>query len=310
MLETPVLFLVFNRPELTTIVFDMIRQQKPRKLYIAADGPRTYIEGEKKKCEITKAIVLEGIDWDCEVNTLFRGENLGCGKAVSQAITWFFNNEEEGIILEDDCIPNNSFFTFCDSMLQKYRDNENIMMVCGTSYQPRPLDSSSYYFSRYVHVWGWATWRRAWKLYSFGLENFTDIECVKMLNKTFKAERERKMWLKNFNDILKGFDTWDYQWMYAIWANNGICVIPWRNMISNIGFGAGATHTVSENSNQAYMKQFELFNIIHPPEIILNYKADRFERYNILITPPYQYLKLRLRITIKKFIKLVLGYKK
>jgi hypothetical protein len=159
-LNTPILFIIFNRPESTSEVFDVIKKHKPHNLFLAADGPRGSKEGEANLCELTRKLVLENIDWDCNLTTLFRDENLGCKVAVSTAITWFFNNVEQGIILEDDCVPSTTFFSFCEAMLNKYRNDESVMHIGGTNFLDDKIAiHDSYYFSKMVHIWGWATWR-------------------------------------------------------------------------------------------------------------------------------------------------------
>lgn len=287
MINTPILLIIFNRPEITKITFDLIRAQQPKLLFIAADGPRANSD-DKEKCEACKSIVAK-IDWDCEVKTLYNLKNSGCGAGPAQAITWFFEHVEEGIILEDDCCPNNSFFKFCEESLRSYRDQKEIMMICGTSYQERPLDNFTYYYSRYGHVWGWATWKDRWKKYSYRLDGEDDETLRDVINRTFTHWRERKMWFYNMKIIINGLDAWDYQWMYCIWKNNGLTVIPWKNMISNIGFGKDATHTLDPASSQSKMKQFDFTEIIHPKKILLNKTADRLERYKILIGSDFKY---------------------
>ena len=163
-MDTPILFLVFNRPDTTSKVFQRIREIQPLKLFIAADGPRPEKEGEKEKCETVKRSVLENIDWPCEVKTLFRNNNLGCGKAVSNAITWFFQNVEEGIILEDDILPDKSFFNFCKDLLEKYRYDERIKVIGGSNIHKKAGIKDSYYFSSICRIWGWASWRRVWTM--------------------------------------------------------------------------------------------------------------------------------------------------
>ena len=156
-----VLFIIFNRPETTQRVFDAIRLAKPTRLYIAADGPRENKTGEKELCEQARKIA-QNVDWDCEVKTLFQKENLGCGKAVSHAISWFFENEDMGIILEDDCLPHQSFFKYCEELLEKYKNNDRIGIISGNNFQKkRKIGSFSYYFSDIVNIWGWATWARS-----------------------------------------------------------------------------------------------------------------------------------------------------
>jgi len=180
--NTPILFLVFNRPNTTQRVFNVIRQVKPKQLFVAADGPRRDKGADEEKCEATREIVKQ-IDWDCEVKTLFREENLGCGKAVSSAITWFFENVEEGIILEDDCLPNLDFFGYCEELLDRYRDNREVMFIGGDNFQKgKKWGDASYYFSAYNHVWGWATWKRTWDIYDFKLDSINENDIDSILN--------------------------------------------------------------------------------------------------------------------------------
>jgi len=299
--NTPILFIIFNRPKTTERVFTEIRKQKPKYLFIASDGPRDNNASDLDLCKQCRDIVAK-IDWDCDVKTLFSAVNQGCKYAVSSAIAWFFTLVEAGIILEDDCLPNGSFFNFCETLLTKYKDDKQVMMISGTSYQKKPLNNNSYYFSKYVHIWGWATWKRAWALYDRDIKGFeNDVDPI--LKRNFNLTRERKQWLNNFNMIFNGLDTWDYQWMYCIWKNNGIAIIPWKNMISNIGFGPGATHTLSIGSSQSEMQRFELEKIIYPENIAVDKKADRLERYSIIIDRPFVYQKAKLFSNIKKILK-------
>jgi hypothetical protein len=184
MFKTPILFLVFNRPETTKFVFESIRSVKPAKLYICADGPRPNVENDKIHCSAVRKIV-SNIDWECEVKTLFRIENKGCGKGVSEAITWFFSNEEEGIILEDDCLPNDSFFYYCSDLLDKYRFDTRIMHIGANNFLDDTISvENDIYFSSISHIWGWATWKRAWDSYDFKLQNYT-IGDFKLILKKF-----------------------------------------------------------------------------------------------------------------------------
>jgi hypothetical protein len=302
--ETPVLFLIFNRPELTQQSFDRIKQQKPAKLYIAADGPRQDAEGDQEKCALAKKIVADGVDWPCEVKTLYRENNLGCGKAVSEAINWFFTHEEQGIILEDDCLADDSFFEFCNSLLAKYSTEREIMMVTGCSFQPRSLDSYSYYFSSYIHVWGWATWKRAWDLYDFNLKGFTHIEGDRTLKTRFPLKRERKTWLRNVAQAIDGtINTWDYQWMYTIWKNGGLSIVSWKNLVSNIGYGTDATHTKAFDQGSMALPTHELHSISHPDRIKANKKADKIIRYQVITfkTTPISILREAKNRLLKLF---------
>lgn len=279
-MKTPVLFLMFNRPELTFRVFEEIRKAKPSKLFIAADGPRQEKEGESEKCELARSIINK-IDWTCEIKTLFRDNNLGCRDAVSSAITWFFDSVEEGIILEDDCLPNQSFFTFCEVLLDKYRTEEKIMHIGGTNFQDNiKRGNASYYFSIHPNIWGWATWKRAWKNYSINMDEFDGF---KKTQTTFKHPRIAKFNIDKLEKTRSGeINTWDYQWFYSIWKLNGICIIPNSNLITNIGFGENATHTKDLNSFLSGISTSELARVKHPDKIIIDKIADDYYSWKLL----------------------------
>lgn len=247
--QTPILFLVFNRPTTTKISFKVIAAIKPKYLFIAADGPRTTKVGEASLCEEVRTIV-SNIDWDCEVKTLFRTQNLGCGKAVSSAITWFFEHVEQGIILEDDCIPDATFFSYCELLLNYYKDNTQIMHIGGNNFhQQLSIAEQDYFFSAYNHIWGWATWRRAWAMYDFDTKFIDTFLAEKKLNYYFNTNSEIKFWTKRLKQIHKHeIDTWDYQWTFSIWNNQGLSIVPNVNLVSNIGFGEDATHTKIESA--------------------------------------------------------------
>ncbi|CAM4096214.1 hypothetical protein [Gillisia limnaea] len=285
MFNTPLLFIIFNRPEITQKVFEEIKKQKPKYLFVAADGPRENINDDFEKCTSARKIVLDGIDWDCEVKTLFRKENLGCGKGVSLAINWFFENVEQGIILEDDCLPNHSFFSFCEVLLEKYKYNEQIYAISGDNFQNGiSRGNASYFFSNYVFVWGWATWRRAWEKYDFNMEELDQFKKNNSICKIDKRKKFRDYWLNIFEEVAKkNIDTWDYQWVFSIWKNNALTILPNTNLISNIGFGENATHTKG-SSPFANLETVEIGVISHPDKIIVNKKADDYASdlvYNI-----------------------------
>jgi hypothetical protein len=267
----PVLFLIFNRLDTTRKVFEVIRSIAPKKFYIASDGPRVTHGGEQEQVEKVRKYVLDTIDWDCEIKTLFREKNLGCGRAVSSAITWFFENVEHGIILEDDCLPSLSFFDYCAELLEKYKSNERIYHIAG--YNPLTVinDSNTYYFSRIQHCWGWASWRRAWNQYSYDIDGLDKFVAQRKIKNIFKRACDRKYWLDIFREMERHeIDTWDYQWAYSIFKNNGICINPTRNMVKNIGFGADATHTMFKSAFHDEQEKFEIESIIHPGEIVLD----------------------------------------
>lgn len=237
----PVLFLVFNRPGPTQQVFDVIRQARPLKLFIAADGPRPDRSDDIENCRRVREII-EQVDWECEVKTLLRDQNLGCKQAVSSAITWFFDQVEEGIILEDDCLPDLSFFEFCQQMLARYHDDERVMMVNGTNYLIEAPLEESYFFSRYFAIWGWATWKRAWQLYDIKMQDWPRLKEQKYLDGLVTDWRARLHYRASFERAYMGrVDTWDTQWTYTCLFNHGLAVTPRVNLITNIGHTG--THT-------------------------------------------------------------------
>jgi len=274
-LITPVLFLIFNRPDTTQKVFNAIRQAKPKQLFVAADGLREDKEGEKEKCEQARKII-EQVDWDCEVKTLFRDKNLGCKIAVSSAIDWFFENVEEGIILEDDCLPSQSFFWFCQELLKYYRNDARIMHISGDNFQfGRIRGEGSYYFSKYAHIWGWATWRKAWGCFDVNMKSFKKFKKEAQINNVFNIKQQKKYWMKIFQRVYDDkINTWDYTWVYTCFINSGLCIMPNINLVSNIGFGIESTHTQGENSIFSKMKTEEITEIIHPEFVLADQEAD------------------------------------
>ncbi len=273
----PILFLIFNRPDLTSQVFGAIRQARPAKLFIAADGPRRNREHEAALCQETRQFVENRIDWPCEVKKLFRDRNLGCKLAVSSAVTWFFEHVEQGIILEDDCLPCSDFFTFCGSMLAYHKDTANVTHIGGANFQRgKSRGGGSYYYSRLVHVWGWASWRRAWQAYDVDIRSWPCLR-EKDWSSEFKMDRrERDYWTDIFDRVYRGeIDTWDYQWAFACWQQRSLSVIPNVNLITNIGFRPDATHTVVPN-NDSSLSTGTLEQIVHTKAIIADRKADRF----------------------------------
>jgi hypothetical protein len=277
-LNTPVLFIIFNRPETTKRVFKEIEKARPKKLFIAADGPRNRIDEDALKCIESRKIV-ENIHWPCEVKTLFRDSNVGCKKAVSSAITWFFENVDEGIILEDDCLPDITFFKYCEELLNKYRDNESIMHIGGNNFQGAYFAyPNSYYFSIYNHIWGWATWKRAWKKYDVEMKDYPIFKKNNFLSNMFTDKRMKHYWESAFETVFYNkLDTWDYQWTYAVWKNGGLSILPTKNLVINIGFGQEGTHT---NEMPTILKRTTLqsmpFPLTPPKDITVNKKADTY----------------------------------
>jgi len=277
--QTPVLLLLYNRPDKSKIVLDAIRKARPRQLFVAADGPSEKCAQDQKKCAQTRDLV-NMVDWNCDVRTLFREENLGCRRAISSAISWFYDQVEEGIILEDDCLPSQSFFSFCTELLERYRHNDDVMVISGDNFQGgRSVTDDSYYFSRYPHCWGWATWRRAWRKYDATLadwpvfknsQDFIDLGAGNTLFKSY--------WSRNFEQVLSGgVDSWAYAWTLNCWANGGLTVIPEKNLVKNIGFGSDATHTTESNERISMMQAEEIgFPLCHPSQVKRHLDADLY----------------------------------
>lgn len=302
-LKTAVLFLVFNRFDTTKQVFEAIRQAKPPRLYIAADGARESREGEKEKVEAVRNHVLSNIDWACEVKTLFREENLGCKVAVSSAITWFFSNEEMGIILEDDCLPTQSFFWFCDELLERYKDEEKIYLISGDGRATSKININYDYSSvKYSLIWGWASWKRAWDQYDVTMSDW-EIQKDTILNNVSKNKKTRRYWFNALQNVCDGkIDTWDYQFAYLLFKNQGICLVPKINFISNVGFGVDATHTTDSNCKNANIPHFNItFPLKHPNNVTLNDQLGKFYDENEFIQE-----SLIVR-AINKFVRIILG---
>jgi hypothetical protein len=301
-LQTAVLFLVFNRPDTTAQVFEAIRKAKPPGLYVAADGPRTNREGEAERVARVREIAT-AVDWPCEVKTLFREENLGCKYAVSGGITWFFEQEEQGIILEDDCLPSQSFFWFCESLLNRYQNDKRIWHISGAStlVEKDLVNNESYYFSKYNHIWGWASWADRWKEYDVDismLPNFQSHKYIKNINFNYYL---RDFWLTNFSGVKKGMvDTWDYQWYFTTWVNGGLSIIPTRNMISNIGFGADATHTSDSSNGLANQMRIEIdLRLVHPRIIMPNVIFEDINSKNLFNINIFRYLGMKVKKRLK-----------
>ncbi len=306
-LQTSILFLIYKRLTTTKQVFNQIRKAKPPKLYIAADGPRENVPDEIEKVKEVREYVLNNIDWECEVKTLFRKKNLGCGKAVSEAITWFFNNEEMGIILEDDTLPALSFFWFCEELLHKYKNDLRIGQICGFNLISKKINiNDSYTFSKYKSSWGWATWRRAWE--------YMDFE-MKWLNSNYKDliiwdMSYSKISVKHWEEVIKKIknkevDTWDWQWGFSISTQGQLTIFPKKNLIANIGFGSEATHTLDKPPLHFIKNEDIDFPLKHPNYIVQNFFFDKIfenEKYKIKL-----YKKI-LPLFLKRLIKKILNY--
>lgn len=276
---TSVAFLIFNRPDLTQIVFEAIAKVKPKMLFVVADGPR--FPEEADKCEQARA-VIDNIDWECEVFKNYSDKNLGCGRRISSGIDWVFSSVDEVIILEDDCLPVESFFSFCEELLERYRNDERIMTISGNNFQSGQHRSEySYHFSKYNGCWGWATWRRAWRHYDYEMKTWPEFKRGEMLQMVCEDPYEQKFWTMLFDSMYENpakIDTWDHQWKYACWSQNGLAIEPSVNLVSNIGLDRpDATHTTGKNPMlEQISKTQEMAEIVHAPFVVRHREADQY----------------------------------
>jgi hypothetical protein len=273
--DIPVLFIAFNRPDYTSKVFDAIKKANPNKLYVCVDGPRDNNENDSKNCELVKNIVCDTHGMTGEVFFLFREENLGCKKSVSDAISWLFSNEEMGIILEDDCLPDASFFKFIRSMLYFYKNDERVGVVSGTNLYSSKFqyNNESYFYSRNINIWGWGSWRRVWDKYDLNLESWRDTVNPDNLKHLIPDPIVRRYYEIIFDKMKnKEIDTWDYQLFYLCLFNNLLSVVPVLNLISNIG--VDGTHSASKTGNH-FMQSFEISDtLVHPKNVTPNIHFD------------------------------------
>lgn len=283
-LQTPVAFLIFNRPEHTRKVFTEIRRTRPTRLLIVADGPRPNRPGEAALCTATRAVVAE-VDWPCEVLTNFSEYNLGCRNRISSGIDWVFDTVEEAIILEDDCLPHPDFFPFCAELLAHYRNDDRVMHIGGDNFQHgQCYGEASYYFSRYPHIWGWATWRRAWHYYDVGMTHWPTTHARVLAS--FEHHNERRFWKYLWCQVTeRNVDTWDYQWMFACTERGGLAIIPKVNLVTNVGFGSGATHTTTSSLGANLPVEPLAWPLSHPKAVLRAAAADERVRRTFFTHP-------------------------
>jgi len=269
--DVPICFIIFNRPDTTEIVFKQIRALEPKKLYIVSDAARD--ETEKEIVQRTRAIVEDNVDWECEVIKNYAHVNMGCGPRVSSGISWVFEREEELIILEDDCVPDQSFFCFAQEMLEKYRNDERVMYISGDNFHKDVFIHDSYDFVKIGWIWGWATWKRAWNKYDFRFSHWKkDRETVRR----FYTKDEYEVFARDLDSLTeRGLYTWDYQWQYSCAINGGLCIVPKVNLVNNIGFRPDATHTKTTNPYYDGTTKTLMFPLKDPETILPNVEYDR-----------------------------------
>ncbi len=300
-LQTPIAFFIFNRPDTTTQVFETIRRAQPKQLLVIADGPRRDRETDAERCQAARA-VIERVDWDCQVLKNYAETNMGCRQRVASGLTWVFEQVEEAIILEDDCVPHPSFFQFCQELLERYRHDERVMSVSGSNIQRGQLGTGdSYYFSRYPYMWGWATWRRAWEYYHVEMPDWILVKDTTWLRDILHDSQAEKHWSKVFQKTFEGqIDTWDFAFVLSCWLQNGWSIHPGVNLVSNIGFHPEATHTKDNSSPFAALPVESIgFPLQHPRFLLRNIAADNFATKKAF----NETLSMQIRAKIRKTLK-------
>jgi hypothetical protein len=273
-LKTPVAFIIFKRPDLTARVWEVLRQVQPQQLFVIADGPR-HAE-ERQACNQTRQVV-NAPDWKCDVQRDYSETNLGCRNRIASGLDWVFTRVPEAIILEDDCVPSPDFFRFCTELLERYREQPRVMHIGGSNFLRHwKREPHSYHFSRYAHVWGWATWARAWRGMDLTMKGWKQFK-TSGIRELFKNRDEQRHWIRKLNPIANGerTDTWAYPWQYSVWANRGVCVVPQTNLVANIGFREDATHTRQSDSRLGNLPAGEMPSVLaDPPAICFDDEAD------------------------------------
>ncbi len=296
MLATPVVLLVFNRPDPTARVFARIREARPARLFVVADGPRPDRPDDEARCREVRALIDAGVDWPCEVVRDYASANLGCGRRIAGGLTRVFEQVEEAIILEDDCLPDPTFFRYCAELLARYRYEPRVALISGSHHQLRNSpDATDYYFCRYGNIWGWATWRRAWQGFDSFMQDWPVWRDSGALERLFPDPAVRAFWRRVWDETAAGqHDTWDYQWTFAYMRRGQLGILPRVALIRNIGFGLDATHTAGEGGDYPPSAPVS-FPLRHPSAIEPDLEAEtRASRR--FFTPPSLGQRLRAKI--------------
>lgn len=279
MINVPILILTFNRPNHTSKLADILRKYKVSKIYVSSDGPR---DGNKKDVKMVKQTrgLFKNDRWpESDIHVKFEDENLGCKKAVSKAITWFFQHVEQGIILEDDCLPNESFFSFCEQMLDRYKGDDRIMHISGTTFIGKNSDwiTDDYYYSCYPHCWGWATWKKSWERFDYDMKNWPLFKKSGFIENFIYNKIGARKWTEVFDTTHADKNSsWAYRWTYSCWENNGLSVHPKYNLVQNIGFDEHATHTkYSSNHHSDNRKELDP-PYKKPPFLVRDHRLDNY----------------------------------
>jgi len=315
MFQTPILLITFNRPEHTLRVLEEIKKVNPQHLFVFQDAPRVGHPSDSEKCLAVRAVLNEQLDWGCELKTFYTESNLGCGKGPSAAISWFFEHVEMGIIFEDDCLPHPEFFVYCEQLLLKYRYDQQISFIGGSSFQglEENNDESYYFGSGSYGTWGWASWRRTWLLFDYYIAEIDRSIMKSIIKSYFKDHRQQNFWLEIFENVkVNRYNEtcWDYQFYFSCWKRGMIAVLPYKNLITNIGYDNEGTHTFSAEHPAANLTTKSILPLRHPLRVKLNIKADFyvFKRYTLSYEYGISGLK-RLPHRLNKKIKILLNHK-
>lgn len=303
MFEIPILFVIYNRTDTALKSFESIKRTQPLKLYIAGDGPNCNKKEDILQIQATRQAILNAIDWNCEVKTLFQQSNLGCGRGVYTAINWLFDNEEQGIIIEDDCVMKLSFFKYAEQLLSLYNNDSRIGMICGANYAQNETIPDSYVFSRYKSCHGWATWKRAWELMDINMKWRNSKYSDSIIKNMGYKSKDLRYWKYRLKAIdIKDVSAWDWQWYFSLAANDMLAICPKFNLTSNIGFGKDATHTSQNKIPSSFVSTKELDFPLQHPKYIVPYQPFEKAFYHSNNTL-YNKIKQLFPFAVKNFIK-------
>jgi hypothetical protein len=299
----PIVLFIFNRPEMTKLVFDQIAAVEPEKLFIIADGPRENYPDEQKRCRATREVVDE-IEWGCDVHRNYADSNLGLKERFRTGLDWVFDQVEAAIILEDDCYPDESFFDFCQIMLDWYRDDTRVMDITGTNFLGTwKSNRQDYHFSSYGGIWGWATWQRAWQMYDADMEQWADSEMKRHVRDFLADDNQYEYQKRAYQRTYEGkIETWDYQWGFAKHINSGLSIVPARNLVRNLGFGTKATNTLEKQSALIDKDLYSFDESIESNDFVVADRAydRRFHRQRTSIWQRHRLLRLLRDFYVKR----------
>jgi hypothetical protein len=285
----PVVLLVFNRPVQTRQLLEAVRRARPPLVLVVADGPRPAVPGDDAACAEVRALVDQEVDWDAKVLKNYAAANLGLRRRVSSGLAWAFEQVEQAIILEDDCLPDPTFFRFCAELLHCYQYDTRVGVISGNNFQPPGFACQrSYYFSRYNHCWGWATWRRAWQFFDASMKEWPELRPTGWLDGLFPDPAQAAYWRALFDGVCEGrLNSWAYAWTFACWSQSLLTILPRANLVSNIGFDSTGTHTTNAANPLAQLPSVPMpFPLTHPSSVVLHYAADDYTQRHIFGSAP------------------------